>query len=438
MTIGSPSRRSAMLALTLVIVGAVLIGWSLVRLWPHVVPQSGPAVTVSPTVPPATATEPILPPAPTGLSLATQERPIHATPSPRFQTASPTATAVVGAGLSPTPSVGPGPVTLAPSSSFTPSSVPSATPVPVSKGLYSLRQRLGVGASSRRVTQEVARELEFGWYLDWTARADAFRSPEVEYLPMIRIKNGQPHLKGDALRQAVKALPGAVWLIGNEPDVKWQDNVPPEVYAQVYHDLYDQLKVLDPACQVAIGGVSQPTPLRMRYLNLILEAYQSQYGEPMPVDVWNVHNFILREERDSWGVDIPPGLTEQTGILYEITDHDDLTIFRQQIVEFRKWMRDRGQQDKPLIVSEYGILMPNEYGFPARRVEQFMVDTFEFFRTAVDPALGYAADGYRLVQRWCWFSLADPRYPTGNLVQLESGQLTPLGKAFRSYAESPH
>jgi hypothetical protein len=154
----------------------------------------------------------------------------------------------------------------------------------------------------------------------------------------------------------------------------------------------------------------------------------------MPVDVWNVHNFILREERDSWGVDIPPGMTEQTGVLREIADHDDLAIFRQQIVDFRRWMKEQGHQDKPLIVSEYGILMPADYGFPAQQVEQFMLATFETFRTATDPALGYPFDGYRLVQRWCWFSLGDLRYPTGNLVELDSGQLTPLGVAFGEYA----
>jgi len=233
----------------------------------------------------------------------------------------------------------------------------------------------------------------------------------------------------------VRALPGALWLIANEPDVRWQDNVPPEVYAQVYYDLYTLLKTLDPTCQVAIGGVSQPTPLRLRYLDLILEAYREQYGQAMPVDVWNVHNFILREERDSWGVDIPPGMAEQTGVLREIADHDDLAMFQQQIVDFRCWIKERGQQDRPLIVTEYGILMPPDYGFPPQQVERFMLATFEFFRSAVDPDLGYPADGYRLVQRWSRFSLADTRYPTGNLLS-PGGVPTPLGEAFSGYAHS--
>jgi hypothetical protein len=300
--------------------------------------------------------------------------------------------------------------------------------------MYELRQRLGVGSGTLPVTQEIARLLGFGWYLDWAARFDGYRSADMEYMPMIRIMDGEIVPGHSQLLAAVDALPGAVWLIGNEPDVKWQDNVLPDRYAEAYHELYYLLKGRDPTCQVAIGGVSQPTPLRLRYLEAVLAAYRARYGEPMPVDVWNVHNFILREERDSWGVDIPPGIPERSGRLYEIVDHDDMDIFRRQIRAFRGWMRERGQQDKPLIVTEYGILMPNDYGFPPHRVQQFMLETFEFFRTATDPELGYPADGYRLVQRWCWYSLADSRYPTGNLLSLDTAELTTLGEAFGKYA----
>jgi hypothetical protein len=130
-------------------------------------------------------------------------------------------------------------------------------------------------------------------------------------------------------------------------------------------------------------------------------------------------------------------MADQAGRLYEIADHDSTTIFRQQIVDFRRWMKEQGQQEKPLIVTEYGILMPADYGFSSQKVEQFMLDTFEFFRTAADPSLGYTADGGRLVQRWCWYSLFSTRYPTGNLVETDSGELTRQGEAFREYSQSP-
>ena len=179
------------------------------------------------------------------------------------------------------------------------------------------------------MTQTLAQQLGLGWYLDWAARPDPFRSSQAEYMPMIRLRDGGTYFpSGDALLAAIDAQPGALWHIGNEPDVKWQDNTPSDLYAQLYHELYHLLKTRDPSCRVAIGGVSQPTPLRLAYLDQVLAAYEAQYGEPMPVDVWNVHNFILREERDSWGVGIPPGIDAEEGLLYEIADHDDLTIFK--------------------------------------------------------------------------------------------------------------
>lgn len=392
------------------------------------------AGAASPTALEPTPTEPILPPPPTLTRPESRVPAVGTTESNAPPTlALPTSTA--------TPS---GPLASArPTLTTTASSPPVRSPTPTvpakptltvpPMGLYTLRQRMGIGTGVVPVAENVAGQLGFGWYLDWAAGLNRFASAEVEYLPMIRLRGGEIEPTGQELLAVIDAYPGAVWLIGNEPDVKWQDNVTPDTYAEIYHDLYSLLKQQDPSCQVAIGGVSQPTPLRLRYLDQILEAYRARYGEPMPVDVWNVHNFILREERDSWGVDIPPGMTEQTGILREIADHDDLAIFRQQIVDFRKWMKEQGHQDKPLIVSEYGILMPADYGFPAQQVEQFMLATFETFRTAKDPALGYPSDGYRLVQRWCWFSLGDRRYPTGNLVEPDSGQLTPLGVAFGEY-----
>lgn len=410
----------ALAGLILLIAGVSLLLLGVVSLWRH---RQGarsrlPHDTLTPPAMPApiTATEPILPPPPT-------------------TTSSPTL---------PLTSANPTPIQLSPSSTLAAPILPTLTPWPLSttsRGLYTLRQRLGVGSGQLPVTRDIADRLGFGWYLDWTLDAYRFRAPGLEYVPTIRVKEGWISTDGKrllpTLSAAVDALPGALWLIGNEPDVKWQDNVRPDVYAQLYHDLYTLLKSRDPTCQVAIGGISQPTPLRLRYLDLILEAYQARYGEPMPVDVWNVHAFILREERDNWGVGIPPGMADRTGRLYEIADHDNMTIFRQQIVDFRRWMKERGQQEKPLIVTEYGILMPVDYGFSPQRVERFMVDTFEFFRTAIDPRLGYSADGGRLVQRWCWYSLLSARYPTGNLIEGNSGELTLLGVAYSEYSHSP-
>ncbi len=237
----------------------------------------------------------------------------------------------------------------------------------------------------------------------------------------------------DSIRRNAAANPGALWLIGNEPDIEWQDNSTPEQYAHTYGILHAAIKQADPTARVAIGGVSQPTPLRLAYLDRVLAAYKAQYGTDMPVDVWNIHAFILREERNSWGVGIPPGMNVDKGTLREIDDHADMAIFKQQIVDFRRWMTERGQRDKPLIVSEYSILMPEDYGFSSDVVSKFMKESFDYLLTAKDAALGYSADGNRLVQAFCWFSTADKVYPTSNLFDPETRAITPVGKAFKEY-----
>jgi len=63
----------------------------------------------------------------------------------------------------------------------------------------------------------------------------------------------------------------------------------------------------------------------------------------------------------------------------------------------------------------------------------FLRGTFEFFLTATDPALGDPADGYRLVQRWCWYSLDDTTYPTGRLFDPQTGAMTAVGEGWAEY-----
>jgi hypothetical protein len=278
--------------------------------------------------------------------------------------------------------------------------------------------------------------LGIGWYLNWAVRVSPAHPAGADFWQMVQVSEGGHRPDAATIRAAAVANPGSFWIIGNEPDVIWQNDTTPERYAELYHELYHLLKASDPTCRVVIGGVSQPTPLRMVYLERVLSTYRTRYGGPMPVDVWNVHGFILREERDSWGVGIPPGIAADAGVLYEIEDHDDLAIFRSQILAFRRWMADHGEREKPLVVSEYGILMPHEYGFDSERVRAFMEGSFDFFLAASDGAVGYPADDNRLVQWWCWYSLAAPQdyYPTGNLFDPATKALTPLGAAFAAYA----
>ncbi len=279
--------------------------------------------------------------------------------------------------------------------------------------------------------------LPFGSFLDWTISTEKLTPAEIRFWQTIRVSEDGVRISWEDISAAVKENPDSVWIVGNEPDVKWQDNVTPEGYALVYHDVYTFIKSIDPHAQVAIGGISQSTPLRRAYLDRVLERYESEYGEPMPVDIWTIHGYVLREEAGSWGVDIPPGMEGQTGTVYEIEDHDDSQIFAQNIIDFRKWMVDRGYTNHPLAVTEFGILMPPDYGFPPEVKERFMTEALDFLLEETGDT-GYSADGGKLVQWWFWFSLYDPpsSFPSGNLYDPESNQLTYIGQVWADYVNN--
>ena len=319
----------------------------------------------------------------------------------------------------------------------TPTAAPSSTlaaPL-ITQRLYTPRQRAGVSVPFPKRDTKSLSELRPGWYLDWR-QAEFPASPgAVEYAQMVRVPRGEivPDLK--TIAQIAQLNPGALWLIGNEMDVIWQDNATPEQYAAAYHEAYNTLKQADPSSRVAIGGVSEPSPLRLRYLDRVLQAYREKYGQAMPIDVWNVHNFILPEERGSWGVDIPPGIETSRGLTSTIQDHSNLNYFKQRLIDFRRWMAQHGYRDKELLISEYGILMYEDYGFNYPQVRDFMLGSFDVMLNTTDAEWGLPADGNRLVQRWCWFSLADDGYPAGNLADVNGGELTQLGRDLKAYLD---
>ena len=302
--------------------------------------------------------------------------------------------------------------------------------------------RFGVGAT-QDIASYAVNELGIGWYVDWTATVNPAWPGEIHYMPTIRLEQTGTDSytyspNGDTLLDVIGANPGATWLIGNEPDRRrWQDGIEPHVYARAYHELYYLIKGADPEARIAAGGIVQATPLRLQYLDMILDHYQSLYSEPMPVDVWNIHAFILRERScdyypdDCWGAEVPPGIDEPQGMLYEIEDNDNLDIFKQHIEWFRQWMADRGYQDKPLIITEFGVQMPPDFGFPSGRVNAFMDGTFDYLMTATG-LLGYPADENRLVQRWAWYSLADDSF-NGWLFDPTSKTRTVFGDHFAAY-----
>ena len=293
--------------------------------------------------------------------------------------------------------------------------------------------RFGLSGSMSHISNAAIAGLPFGSYLNWGTSIDPARPNGAQFWQMVRVNAGGLRLPGyDRVNEVIAAQPGAVWVIGNEPDVIVQDNVNPERYAEIYHDLYHYIKARDPSAIIAIAGVAQPTPLRRAYLDRVLSHYQNSYGSPMPIDIWTIHGFIFREEAGNWGAGIPPGMGVSQGTLYTLEDHANLDIFRQNLLDFRRWLAGHGYQETPLAVTEYGVVMPEEYGFPPELVQEFLVASFNFFLSA-NNGTGWSADGGRLFQYWFWYSVHDDFFATPNLYDPTNNVLTPLGDRYAQY-----
>jgi hypothetical protein len=332
------------------------------------------------------------------------------------------------------------------------------------------RYRFGVGVAGWDIEQYDVEQLRAGWYVDWGAHLNPPEPAGMEYVQMVRLhqltecwpqrtwdRTACPYVEPytytltspDSMSDVAsiaQANPGVLWLIGNEMDrIDWdgggQDEMMPELYAEAYHDLYHLIKDTDDAAQVAIGGVIQPTPLRLEYLDTVWDTYQSLYLTEMPVDMWNIHNMILREVANSYGADVPPGASSYTGRLYELQDADDIGIFEDHVLDFRQWMKDKGQRDKPLIISEYSVLYGQVPGhdYDYARVKAYLYATFDYMSTATSSSLGYPADGNRLVQRWAWYSLNDANFEGGityhHLFDPDTKLITRLGVDYGTYPD---
>ena len=260
--------------------------------------------------------------------------------------------------------------------------------------------------------------LAIGWYIDYTVNSST-QPPGMEQFRVIRLtQNGDDYSfspSAATLTNLAQAKPGSAWVVGNEPDrIDYQDDIEPQIYARAYHEIYAVLKQADPTAQVVAGNIVQATPLRLKYLTIVVDSYRSLYDELMPVDAWGIHAFILNEASckaypasGCWGAEIPPGLSETEGWVLQPQDTARFDLLQSQITSFRKWMAAQGYRDIPLYVTEYGVLLPEEFGFPVNVVNDYMNQTFDYFRTTTDSTVGYPADENRLVQRFSWYSIND-------------------------------
>ncbi len=418
-----------------------------------------------------------------------------------------------------------------------------------------------------------------GSYLDWRVNPQAPHPNGMVYFPLFNMSESGYSPSGSQLRELVLANLNAAWVVGNEADTIWQDNVTPETYARHYHDIYTAIKAVDPNARFVVSGMAQVSPLRLAWLDRAWNAYRSMYGTDMPVDIWNIHTYVANEMHQEWGSEIPTGIPNAVGysgrngtewsqsshnnanagtvhqsniagarayfafhgssvtiylatgpdagiadiyldqradpvetvdlhgnpgiisrsysglpdpggrqtdshnirvqvtgrknpgssgtwvrvdairapstaglpnglfddsdplrarIVTTVDDHDNLDLIEQQVRDFRQWMASKGQRNKPLINTEYGILMTEDLGFDYSRVRTFMLNSFDrFLNNMRDSQLGMPDDDNRLLQQWFWYALSqdtfEGRTSATGLFDGRTAALKPLGQDFINY-----
>ncbi len=300
--------------------------------------------------------------------------------------------------------------------------------------------------------------LKVGAFIDWSPTPSRTLPGDVEYIHVINVG-------GDAFNDASRAAAAAAlaaankgdyWQVGNEPDTSYygqagvsQDNITAETYGHRYKVIAEAIKAADPTAKIGFGSIVQPTPIRLRYLDrawiTLLKEVDSYAAVDQLIDFWSIHAFILNET-GGWGTGIPKGFEDDNADAITITNLADtysIDLFKQRVQAMRRWMRDRGQQNKPLWITEYGSLFPpidppggpNYVNVSDTATANFMVQTFDYLNSATSPSMGMPADGNRLVQRWFWYSLNDHRYYFGGtLYDPDNGAaLTAVGSKFINY-----
>ena len=425
--------------------------------------------------------------------------------------------------------------------------------------------------------------LAAGRYLDWRASLNPLQPSGMRYYQMVRVTENGYYIastpRDATFSQIVLANPGATWIIGNEADLIWQDNVTPEAYARQFHNAYTAIHAIDPTARFVSTGLAQVSRLRLAWLERVWNTYRTLYGTDLPVDMWNIHTYVFREMNQEWGFQLPTGIPNAVGYsdyygtqwsmasdagasggtiyqsrttfanawfgfrgnevtlylrtgpdsgiasiyldddvnpttdvdLYAATpgtvtrhytdlpldpgligdrhsiriqvtgrknaassstwvrvdaisapstvtlpgarfedndplrawitnvaDLDNLDIVVQQIRDFRQWMAEHDQRDKPLINTEFGLLAGENLGYDYLRARTYMLGSFNrFLNELVDPNLGYPQDGNRLLQEWFWFTLSITKFENAinhtGLYDHLTYAIKPLGIDFANF-----
>lgn len=205
-----------------------------------------------------------------------------------------------------------------------------------------------------------------------------------------------PHFDEQRLLRALEEHPESWWLVGNEPNDPHQDNLSPGAYAAFYRRFLETAQRARRPYFVATAGIANAD---WRWAQRFRDSYRAQFGEAPRVDAWNIHNYVLEPDRDPL----------------------DVAEFRRRILAFREWMARVGEGDKPLFLTEFGVLYST--GRDGEPLDPARVEAF------IHETVGWLA-ATEHVQCWAWFANRTAGQFNGDLYD-EQDRLTRYGVAYR-------
>jgi hypothetical protein len=144
---------------------------------------------------------------------------------------------------------------------------------------------------------------------------------------------------------------GAIWIIGNEPDSRSQDNLVPAEYVKMYHAYYTRVKQIDSSAKFAIASITGATyhkefPHMQTFYDAMFVEYKRLYGQNLPFDFWNLHAYYL-----GW----LPGHPRESQAMVDAVFSRIITPF----LAYRQMVAQGIYASKPILATEVGLATGN-------------------------------------------------------------------------------
>ena len=233
---------------------------------------------------------------------------------------------------------------------------------------------------------------------DWGASVDKAHKAHAAgmmYYPMV----WGCRVNRDRVAQFAAQFPGSTWLLLNEPGDPYQANCTPTQAAEALHDLRHTLSLADMG-DWKIYGFGTVYDRHAQFLRDTRNAYVGMYHQEIPLD--GVHLHLYRPFNDRF----------------------DYAALEDELTRFRRWQQAQSWlRDKPIIVSEFGVLSASWYPQDVHTI------TNEFI-----PHMLPWLNRQDYVEAHLWFSTyySDTMFQPSNLLDAR-GRPTNTGRTWQAW-----